>query len=66
MNAFKLTILQYLISAFVSQLNEETVKHALAAAIAQARKVIQGTETEMDDFILLPMLEAIENALKLK
>lgn len=65
MNALKMTMLQYLIQAFVAQLNEATVKNVLAAAVGQVRKAVQNSETDMDDFIILPILEAIENALKL-
>ncbi|MBP6260904.1 MAG: hypothetical protein KA361_00580 [Chromatiaceae bacterium] len=65
MNSLKLTMAQFMIQAFVSQLSETTIKKALASAIAKARVIIQESETEMDDIIILPVLEAIENALKL-
>lgn len=65
MNSLKMTMLQYLIQAFVAQLSETTVKSVLAAAIAQVRQVVKSSETTVDDIIVLPVLEAIENALKL-
>lgn len=65
MNTLKLNMLQFLITAFVSQLSETTIKSALAAAIAKTRGMVEGSDTEIDDIIILPVLEAIENALKL-
>lgn len=65
MNSLKMTMLQYLIQAFVAQLSESTVKSVLAAAIAQIRQVVKSSETTLDDMILIPVLEAIETALKL-
>lgn len=65
MNSLKMTMLQYLIGAFVAQLNEATVKRALVAIVGQVRKYVQTSETTMDDLIILPILDAIEDALKL-
>lgn len=65
MNSLKMTMLQYLIQAFVAQLSESTVKSVLAAAIAQVRQVVKSSDTSVDDIIILPVLEAIETALKL-
>lgn len=66
MTGFKLTMIQYLITALVSQLNETTVKKVLASAIGQVKKAVQSSETDMDDFIILPLLQAIEDALHLE
>ncbi len=66
MTGFKLTMIQYLITALVSQLNETTVKKVLASAIGQVKKAVQSSETDMDDFNILQLLQAIEDALHLE